>query len=50
MIRWLCFTQPFRRWLLYLIDYLPQRSGDWLADQLYPDDAIFYFEEGEDPQ
>lgn len=39
------YTQPFRRWLLKLSSHLPRRAGDWLCNQMYPDDMVLRFRE-----
>lgn len=46
---WLCWRQPYRRWIVRAVSRWHGRGSPrlhgWLLDRLYPDDCLATFEE-----
>jgi len=43
MIRDYILWGPFRKILVWVVDYLPENLEEWLLYQLYPNDATITF-------
>lgn len=48
MINDIWFWRPFRRVMLKVQKYAPERIQDWILDRLYPDNCIVTFGNGEE--
>lgn len=40
MLDFIFFSQPFRRWIINISDYMPGRLQDWILTRLYPGDTV----------